>query len=108
MSLHHTCWSTHPESPGRRPSLSLRPTLPPACVQTGGVIPQDGASCFVNSCEAQRILQQNTERPIISKMSALGSLLRHPEEDQVTFTLCDPLTQNRNILSTGIMILFVF
>ena len=91
-----------------RPSLSLRPTLSLACVQTGWVIPQDEASCFDNSCEAQCLLQHNTDCPIISKMSALSSLLHQPKEDQVAFTLCDPLTRNRNILSTGIMIPFVF
>lgn len=95
-----------PQHP-HRPSLSLWLTLSLACVQTGRVIPQDGASCFDNSCEAQCLLQQNTAWPIISRMSALGSLLCHPKEDQVAFTLCNPLTQNRNNLSTSITIPFV-
>lgn len=97
------CKHTHTEALPR----PLANPVPVMCADGLHVIPQDGASCFDNSCEVQCLLQQNTDWPISSKMSALCSLLHHPKEDRVAFPLCDPVTQNRNILSTGIMIPFV-
>lgn len=86
---------------------SLWSTLSLTHVQMGWVIPQDGASCFDNSCEAQCLLQQNTNWLSSAKCQPSASLLHHPKEDQVAFTICDPLTQNRNNLSTAVMIPFV-
>lgn len=86
--------------------LPLRPSGRPCYWRVHRrVIPQDEASCFDNSCEAQCLFQQNTDWLIISKMLAISSLFANLKEDQVACMICDPLTQNRNNLSTAVMIL---
>lgn len=52
---HYTC--THTKTPTPPTPMPLWPTPSLACVQTGWVIPQDGACCFDNSCEVQCLLQ---------------------------------------------------